>query len=167
MFFSIIFFCLALWLGNHYIHPLFGYGLGIVAAIGVAVRFAWLGLVKPLFFPTRCSKPSEGDTEPASRIMEQSEAKNRREMADTARYLAEHGMASPEWRQWLPQDYKQKEIEDKQKEIEAEVQARFNRKAWWTSGTKSSGCAPKSTGSAAKSGSFKEPGSPRPRPARS
>jgi hypothetical protein len=74
---------------------------------------------------------SEGDTETASKVMKDAEAKYRREMTDTARYLAENGMASPEWRPWLPDDYKQKEIENKQKKIEAEVQARFNRRAWW------------------------------------
>jgi hypothetical protein len=144
---------------DRYIDPRFGHYIAFVAFVAVAVTavavvlwFAWLGLVKPLFFPTwhnasasghrgnslggagqlaNAAKHSGSDTETASRIMEEAEAKHRREMADTARYLAEHGMASPRMRKWLPADYKQKEIENKQKDIEAEVQARFNRKAWW------------------------------------
>jgi membrane protein implicated in regulation of membrane protease activity len=230
MFWYIVLGCLAIWAGNHYVDPMFGYWVAYVVIFVVGVCVVWIHLVKPLFFPTwrssasvsghrgnglntmtlpdlstpqrtlwqryksaswiafKCwfvwfvakglfalvyagsGRPftpqaanvitvaalaaagawyfwryvprragqladavehSEGGRETASRIMEEAEAKYRQEMADTARYLAEHGMASPEWRPWLPADYKQKEIENKQKEIEAEVQARFNRKGWW------------------------------------
>jgi hypothetical protein len=53
MFYFILLFCFLLWLGNHFIDPMFGYGIGLIAAAVVALWFAWLGLVKPLFFPPR------------------------------------------------------------------------------------------------------------------
>jgi hypothetical protein len=230
MLFYMLLGCLAIWLGNHYVDPNFGYWVALSVLAVFACATTWIHLVKPLFFPNwrssasvsghrgkgldtitasdistprrkqwqryksttwiafKCwvvwfaakglfvliyagsGRPftpqaansimvaslavvaawyfwryvprraaqfagavenSEGRTETSSGIAEEAEAKNTREMADTARYLTEHGMASPEWRRWLPADYEQEAINNKQKEIEAELQARFNRKTWW------------------------------------
>jgi hypothetical protein len=58
MFWYIVLGCLAIWAGNHYVDPMFGYWVAYVVIFVVGVCVVWIHLVKPLFFPTWRSSAS-------------------------------------------------------------------------------------------------------------